>query len=136
MGLHTTENMQMGENKQATKETKIFGIHPAGDNTFFYKLAHFQFSHFRDQRTILTTDTYHITQEDQFLRVERTRQMGRYEVRVDIQARAIWTLTKRGNNRDIRFCDQRLHKRWINRFDLTDKAKTFVGNPCPHHVAI
>ena len=62
--------------------------------------------------------------------------MGRYEVRIDIQARAIWTLTKRGNNRDIRLCDQRLHKRWINRFDLTDKAKTFVGNPCPHHVAI
>src|SRR5205823_5416816 len=102
----------------------------------FYKLARFQFSHFRDQRAIHTTDTYHITQKDQFLCIERAREMSRHQVRVDIQAAAIWTLTKWGNNRDILLCDQRLNKRWINRFDLTDKAKAFVGNSCPHHVSI
>src|SRR6202171_5774487 len=102
-----------------------FGYHAAAHDAVSYELFGPGFGQFGDERTILATDACHIAEEDEFFGVERACQVGCYEVRVDIQAGTIWSLTERSDDGNISLLQQGLWQGGIDFFDFTYEAQAF-----------
>src|SRR5258708_2828206 len=59
-----------------------------------------------------------------------------HQVRINIEARSMWSQTKRSDNRDIVEIDHTYHQACIDPVDLTSQTETVVSDMCLNHVAI
>src|SRR5579884_3890495 len=136
MRLATIDDMHARDSGQGIQAGRDFGDHAAGNNALFDQLPGLFLAQFRDQRAIGATDAGDVAQEDQFLCVERARQVRRYQVGIDIEAGSILIRAEWGHDWNIALLDERLHGSGINGVDLTNEAQALIGNVGADHIAI